>query len=268
MANDPTKTLTIRTRASRQIDKRFNELKRVIRLTLKEAEGLITNAEGITDGRFIFVREADKIKDFDQWFREQVDAEILFIEGGGEIQDHWLNKSIAEGYNRGALKTRLAAEKGIPALAKIADYSPLANPFHAERAELIYTRSYQDLKGVTDVMATQMSRELTAGMINGEGVKVIAKRLEDRVDKIGKTRAKLIARTEIVQSHNTAAIREGELIASETGIKEQYEWITALDGRERPTHHDRHGKIYKKGVAQRLLGEPNCRCAISLYFDV
>lgn len=268
MAKDPTKTLTIRRRATREIDRRFNELKKVIRITVKEADGLIVNAEAINDGRFLFVRETDKIKEFDAWLREQIDKEILFVENGGEIADHWLNRSIGEGYNRGAIKARLAAEKALPSLFKIADYSPIANPFHVERAELIFTRAFSDLKGVTDAMATQVSRELGEAIINGESVRKAAKRLEDRVDKIGKTRAKLIARTEIIESHNSAAIREGELIAQETGIQEQYEWITSIDGRERPTHHDRHGKIYDKKTAQSLIGEPNCRCAISLYFEV
>lgn len=267
MIDDPTKTLTIRRRVSREIDRRFGEIKRVVRKTLKEASGLIANAEPIQDGRFVFVRETEKVAIFDAWLKEQIDAEIL-AGSEGEISKHWLSRGIVEGYNRGATKTRMAAEKAIPSLNKLDNYSPLANPSHIERAELLYTRAFQDLKGVTEAMATQMSRVLAEGIIQGEAVKVVAKKLEDRVDAIGRTRAKLIARTEIVESHNSAAIREGQIIAAETGIEEKYQWNTAMDGRERQSHASRHGEIYTASEVQSLIGEPNCRCSVAIWFDV
>ena len=261
---DPTKTLTIRSQASREIDVRFNRLKRVIRETLNQAEGLIANIESISDGRFIFLRDPEKLDEFNEWFKEQVDEEIL----AGGAEDNWLNAYVGQGYDRGARKTRLAAERNIPSLNKLEDFSPLANPAHVERAELIYTRVYKDLEGVTESMSSAISRELASGILTGENPRTVAARLNKQVDNIGKNRAKLIARTEIVHAHNTASIQEGSLIAAETGVEEQYQWLTAIDGRERPAHHDRHENIYPGGEAQSLLGEPNCRCSVSFYFDV
>lgn len=265
MGKDPTKTLTLRRKAAAEINRRFNELKRVVRITL-QAPGLITNAEAVEDGRFLFIRDSEKIPVFDEWFREQVDREIMQELDPSQASQHWLNGHIGEGYIRGAQKTRLAAERNIPDLIKVDNYSPLTNPFHVERAELIFTRAFNDLKGVTDVMANQVSRELATSMINGEGVKRATDRITDRVDKIGKTRAKLIARTEIVESHNTAAIEEARQLEEDTGVETWMEWNTAIDGRERQTHHDRHEKVYTREKTQTLIGEPNCRCSVTAVF--
>jgi hypothetical protein len=87
--------------------------------------------------------------------------------------------------------------------------------------------------------------------------------MADRIDKIGKVRGRLIARTEIIKAHQTAAIQEAELLEAETGYTINMEWSTCIDGRERPTHHDRNNKIYTKEKVQTLLGEPNCRCSVS-----
>lgn len=40
-------------------------------------------------------------------------------------------------------------------------------PFYLERVGLVYTRTYTDLKGITDTMASQISRVLAQGMAEG-----------------------------------------------------------------------------------------------------
>jgi SPP1 gp7 family putative phage head morphogenesis protein len=105
-------------------------------------------------------------------------------------------------------------------------------------------------------------------MIRGDNPKTVAKDMIGRVDSIGITRAKLIARTEIVEAHNQAHVVEGGLLAKETGIKEQYQWIGNDDGRERPKHVSWNNNIYSKEEILSMIGEPNCRCSVSLYIDI
>lgn len=263
MIRDATKTLTVRRRASKEVDRRFYKIKLAIRDVVNRESGLI-----IVNRDFTFMRDPEKIAEFNRYLQDKINEEILFIEGGGAIEDHWLNVPISDGYIRGAKKSRLALERGLKGVSKIPDYSPLVNPIHADRAELIFTRAFEDLKGVTDVMATQISRELSNGILLGKNPKVVARAMEDRVDKIGKTRAKLIARTEIVESHNRASITEGSIISKETGVDIEYKWSTSIDGRERDTHHDRNGKVYGEDEVESLIGEPNCRCSVSPWFDI
>lgn len=266
---DATKTLTIRRRAAAEIDRRFKILKRAIRATIVGEGGFFANAaQPAADGRFVFLRDPEKIDEFNKWLSEEIQNEILAIEGGKEVENHWLNMSVGSAYDRGAKKARLSVERSLPNLDKIPDYHPLQREEHIDRSQLLYTRTFENLRGVTEAMSTQISRELANGMINGHNPNKIARAMEDRVDKIGITRAKLIARTEIIEAHNRAAIVEGELLAAETGEEIKYKWLTSIDGRERATHHDRHKKIYAKDEVDGLLGEPNCRCSVSAYVDI
>lgn len=266
MLSDPTKTLAIRNRASKEIDRRFSKIRKFVRDSIFTG-GLITNV--VSPRQYEFVRDSEKIKEFNRWLQIEIDKEILGIaQGSIEPQDYWLNVHVGQGYEKGARKARIVAERGIKSLVGIPDYHPFANPAHIERANLIYTRVFNDMKNVTDTMRGQMSRVLSNGIIRGDNPKTVARDMIGRVDSIGIVRAKLIARTEIVESHNQASIIEGSLIAKETGIKEKYQWIGSNDGRERDSHIARNFKIYTKDEVLNLIGEPNCRCSVSLYIDI
>jgi len=117
------------------------------------------------------------------------------------------------------------------------------------------------MKGITESMKGQMSGVLAMGMAEGRSPYDIAYKLKDRVDAII-TRARLIARTEVVHTHNEAAMNEFESLEGIVGETIYVQWWTALDERVRATHAARHGKVFKRKTAQGLIGEPNCRCAL------
>jgi SPP1 gp7 family putative phage head morphogenesis protein len=114
------------------------------------------------------------------------------------------------------------------------------------------------MKGVTEAMNGYLSRELALGMAGGQSPYAIARRINERVDKIGIVRARMIARTEIIQSHNEAALNEYERAEIEIGETVKVEWVATMDNRVRPHHAERDGKIYDRSVAREMLGEPNC----------
>lgn len=268
---DPTKTLTLRNRATREIDARFNRISRAIRSAFTVGN-LKTNVRLARSGEFEFTRDIELVPQFERFLQEQIDEEILRVESLSTIErareDHWLNRHVGEGYRRGAVKTRLAAERALPSLLALPDFNPFANPAHLDRAALIFQRTFTDLEGVTKTMSTQMSRILSEGIVQGRSPRDVARDLVGRVDNIGKTRAKLIARTEIIESHNSASIVEAENLERDTGVEIKMLWTTALDGRQRHSHEARHNKIFSRERAQELIGEPNCRCSIGAHFDI
>ena len=261
-SKDPTQTLTIRKRAVAEINGRFNRIKGVIRETIIDNRALHTNVSAADSGRFAFLRDADKVGEFRKWLDEQINQEILT--GSARPADHWLNRYISTSYTRGAKKTQNILKKFYPDLPD-PTISVFSNPAHTKRAELIYTRAFSDLQGVTDTMATQMSGVLSDGIVQGRGIKQIARDLNNRVDKIGKVRSRLLARTEVVEAHNSASIVEAGILEDEIGEEVKMRWITSLDGRERASHRARHRKIFTRKRAQQLIGEPNCRCSISAW---
>ena len=254
---DPTRTLTLRRKAVAQVTKRFNEIKRVIRITLLDNR-VLAHAEPADASRFVFLRDAGKVDEFMRWLHRQIQLEIL--NGAQNDDSNFLNAFVGLGYASGATKTRSAIGRKYGDLPVTSVFS---NPAHVARAELIYTRVFSQLKGVTEVMEQQIARVLTDGIIQGKGIEEIAQNIIDRVDKIGITRARLIARTEIVNAHNLATIAEAESIEGILGVPIKMIWQTSLDGRERPTHRARHRKVYTKEKVLPLLGEPNCRCSIT-----
>lgn len=268
---DPTITLTLRNLAIAEVNRRFAAISKVVRESIV-TNRVLGNAEALPANAFAYMWDGQKVEAFKQWLDEQISDEILSVRSGNDPLRNWLNYYVGTGYEKGVAKARADLNKEInPAVwgvvgealgAGLVMDSIFANPAHLERAELIYTRTFTDLKGVTEAMSTQMSRILANGIIRGENPEKIARELAERVDKIGKTRARLIARTEIVNAHQNATLQEAERIEAIIGKPMGVEWITMIDGLERPSHRARHGKIYTRKQAEALLGAPNCRCGI------
>jgi len=63
-------------------------------------------------------------------------------------------------------------------------------------------------------------------MAEGLSPRTIARRLNDRVDKIGKVRARALARTEIIRAHHSANVQEYRMAGIEK-VRVKAEWVTA-----------------------------------------
>ena len=275
---DPTATLTLRLWAVRQVNRRFKSIRRAVIQTLVgndalsvDGGGVSANAVPATRARFVYLRDAAKVEEFGRWVAEQVTSDVFdgHLAARSTPSDFWLRTAAKTAYGRGAAKAQqrvLRFYANDPAAAALAGRSIYASAAHAERAELIYTRMFEKLRGVTAQMEAQMRGVLSDGVIKGLSPNLIAENLADRIDKIGMTRARLISRTEIVNAHNFASISASkDLERSIEGAEVKLKWVTALDGRERPSHRARNGKIYSQKEASQLIGEPNCRCSVSAW---
>lgn len=273
---DPTRSNAILSRYFAEIKKRFGKLKKDVEehimdpTTLKgkkETESnpgqLIVMAE-----RYVYEKSLDRMKEFMLWLDQQVLDGILTVESrpwlvSPSAESFWADKYIQSSYQKGIETARADMASAGATLPELGPVSVARNkPFHADRLGLIFSRTFNGMKGLTDVMKAQMGRELAKGMGEGRSPYDIAYKLKDRVDKIGITRARLIARTEVIFAHNSAAVNEYESLEGLIGEEIKVQWWTALDERVRASHRERHGRIYKKQRAQELIGEPNCRCTL------
>ncbi len=211
---------------------------------------------------YVYQRNESNVHNFTKWLDKLINQEIL--EPTITLPNKWLSKGLGTAYVKGVTTTRAKAAKQLAATpVKLLPNHPFNNAAHIERARMIYLRNFNDMQGVTDAMKTQMRRILAEGIMRGMNSNEIGDLLADRVDKIGKVRGRLIARTEVVETHQQAAINEAELLEAETGYEINMEWSTCRDGRERKTHADRDGKVYTKEKVRTLIGEPNCRCSVN-----
>lgn len=294
---DPTKTLVLRTRFGQDASGRLLKLKSAIRkyiiaedyFNLKGQHGFNPKSPVIVlaKKKFEYHHTDRKINDFMAWLKTQYNQGILEVTPSltrsGKVQNQpWSNLYIRSAYQSGLAQGRKdAIARGI----KIPSFRPqgpgsisgvMNQPFHADRAALMYTRVFNQLKGVTTQLDKEFSHILSMGMSEGIGPHEMARRLNDRVQKItkkelpkahpkgpsGVTRARLIARTETIRTHNVSAINEFERVEAETGQKVYVEWSATMDRRTRPEHARRNGQVYEREVAMGMIGEPNCRCSL------
>lgn len=265
--SDPTRTLTLRNKTISEINRRYNELKGLVNASIVHNRAFHVNADPLPPDAFSGLDRGEAIAAWNVWLAETINEVILdvppktplvFTPPFETLQTQWLVASILEGYRRGAVTEHRNLKRTIDVLGVIS----LANPLHTATTRIIAASDYTALKGITRTMADQMTQVLAQGLIEGKGAAEIARNINNRVDKIGKVRSRLLARTEIVNAYNQASINEDEIAEGVVGEEIVEKWITAGDERVRTSHVGRDGNFYSKKRARALVGEPNCRCNI------
>lgn len=263
--------------------RRFDRLKRSITLLVDDYDAfslrtqtlLATNAdlqEAAQKIRFQFDSDERKIKAFQEWLQEQIDEGLLEVSEDVEnILRPWTASYVTSAYRAGILRAYIDANK--KDLAKADSFNGpiftsskvqfLNQAFNSQaavaRLELLSTRTFEQLKGVTADMAGRMSRVLTDGLAHGRNPKEIARSLVKEVEGISRGRANMIARTEIIHAY-----AEGQLDSLQAlGIEEVsalVEWLTASN--PCPTCAAMAGTVMTIAQARGLIPRhPRCRCA-------
>lgn len=281
---DPTRTIALRRRFSQAMAARFIEVRRAVREAIVDYDVL-----GLTDRRFPithagpaqyvipvpgfkaydFPRSERKVDEFMAWLNEWSKREVLgdqawevFRRTGryGGATDRWTDYYVRTAYQRGIARGRNELKKTGLEVSGTVDQA-FNQAFHVDRVGLLYTRTFTDLAGVTDVMAQQMSRVLAQGIAEGRNPRQMARHLTDRVNKIGITRARTIARTEVIRAHAEAALTEYEYAGVEQ-VALRVEWTTA-GFNVCPVCSDmaRRGPYEIREIRGMIPAHPNCRCA-------
>ncbi len=295
---DPTRTTALRNAFTKQMESRFDELIRVIRYAIVEADCFGLKKDTLLSQQltppsrqaYAFLRDPAKVETFMRWLREQVDRGILQLgtlqQIGVGIEQAWTNMYIFDSYKRGVIRARYDLRKAginIPDDQFGGIEAALGLPMHVDRVGLLFTRVFADLKGITVAMDTMISRVLTQGMIDGDGPALIARKLVavingDGVDKLGlrdslgrfipaRTRAKILARTEVIRAHAEAQLQEFRNWGIE-GVSALAEFSTAKDDRVCPICESLEGKIYTLDEASGIIPvHPQCRCCWLPYIE-
>ena len=274
---DPTRTIGIRNAFIADTTRRHKNLAAAIKISIVDRdalglglqqdrqEQLVATPTGFRE--FAFRRDPEKVAGFMAWLKEQERKSVLeIIPGPLGVPEPYSTKYVRSSYQKGLDRSlRSLRAKGIEVPATIIPGAGgtagiFHSPFHQDRSRMIYARTFTELQGVTASMDAQISEVLSSGLIEGIGPEEMARRINNRVDKIGLTRSKLIARTEVVETFNQAATAEFQRVENIIGEEILIQWQTSEDERVRGTHQARNGKIFTKEEFLQLIGEPNCRC--------
>ncbi len=299
---DPTRTATLRNRYAREMRKRFRWLRGIIRDAVVEKdvfgiagghEGIAVNKlqvyadSGLHNRAFDFPRQSQKVNAFMEWLQGRVDRGILEVRDrnrvGDSIDQTWQNIFLEDSYKRGVIRgnyeLRQGGFPGVQTLdARGGINAVMGLPMHVDRLGVLYTRAFNDLKGITDAMDTQISRVLAQGLADGDGPRLIARKLSATVggtstqglgitDTLGRfipaeRRAEILARTEIIRAHHHGMMQEYRNWGVE-GVEVQAELRTAGDDRVCPDCEGLEGQVYSLDEAQNLIPvHPMCRCIV------
>jgi uncharacterized protein with gpF-like domain len=93
--------------------------------------------------------------------------------------------------------------------------------------------SASKIVGINEATREQVRKELSAGVVNGEGIEALAARIDKLyLDHIIPNRSETIARTEVINASNMGSYQG----AAATGVATEKQWISTHDDRARPDH--------------------------------
>lgn len=281
---DPTRTSGLRRAFVAELNRRFLELRRSIIQWLEDGPGVLR-----VNAPFDFRTDPGRFDEFAQWLETESQKVILsggkaglVVKRGARMggDARWSDWYIGSAYQAGIRRAIEEMKKsGVrhPVLDQMWPGSfsgdpiqaAFLGPVHADRVALLYTRTFQDLKGITADMARTMSRSLAESIAEGRNPRQSARIMLSRVPGLpgsgpfqtALARARTIARTETVRAHHHANIntyREAGVLEVEVVA----EWSSADDDRvcDECLHLD--GKRFTlDAILPMLPAHPNCRCA-------
>jgi SPP1 gp7 family putative phage head morphogenesis protein len=262
----------LRRQFERAVSRRFAWLKKQVQefVVEQDAFGLTetTLTHVTTNARFSFMSEGEKVTAFQAWFKEQVETGVLEVPAGTSAAEPWTAEFTTSAYKRGVVRSYVESKPGLGVEAAFAEGSKaqflemaFGGPVGVKQIEILGVRSFEALKGITQAMSTEISRELTMGMAHGYGPEKIARSMVKTIEGMTKKRALVLARTEIIHAYAEGQLDSLELQGFEK-VEAYVEWNTAGDDRVCPQCEPLNGVVMKIKEARGILPRhPNCRCA-------
>ena len=274
---DPTRTTAIRRAFMADMKRRFLALRKAVTALIVEEDafgikkvpnpfGFLRNAV-VSNTRWQFLTNPAKLRAFQTWFKDQVDKGVLeIVEPGIDPAVPWTAKFVTSAYQRGVTRAFIESKKR--AFEAGADFFEGTKDQFLEAAftgqvgtaqiEMLATRSFEQLKGVTQQMSSNMSRVLAQGFSEGRGPREIARNLNREISELTRRRALAIARTEVIHAHAEGSLDSFELAGVE-GVTIFSEWSTTGDDVVCPLCLPLEGVVMTTKEARGLLPRhPNC----------
>ena len=217
-----------------------------------------------------FLTDSGKLKAFSGWLQDQIDSGILKGVGQTDIADPLTIQYIQSAYKQGLIRAYLDSHAedyaNDPSFFTKGQERFLATSFNApvakSQVEALATRTFEEMRGFTNTEKTQLGRILADAMANGSSADQAARDMTNQIDGITRTRANVIARTEIVRAHAEGQLDAYEALgATELGV--EVEWLTSGD----PCEDCADGadeSPYTIDEARGLIPmHPNCRCTFA-----
>lgn len=295
-------------RAQSDLKKRFERINKAMKLLVKEQKQFqsiaavnsnrmsfwqpleyFTNSNGELDTRKSNVFIANKQFYSYDISTERYDSINGFIERliynellesiNGQRPQNWFYQSYLSSAYNDAIRDTIQSTKNMAEPDIVGDEIAMMvrqldadafNPQQVQSLNLVYSRVFNEMKGLSDSMKVDLSETLTRGMANGLGIQQITRDVAKRVG-VGFSRAQRISRTEIMGAYRTAQrakTREinKDIYGNSPFVQKQL-WFSALAMTSRKWHVSRHGEIYDMQEVEEFYTEAansiQCMCSQS-----
>lgn len=233
LKSDPSQTGMLRRLFSQGMARKMDELRQRITdlVVTQDVFGLSSPVNPLMNTRWQFSTTSQQVGQFLTWLQDQM-REMFYQ----QAEDSWWNEYIRRGWQQGANRA-WNAWKTTPKTDLLNAFN---QPVSLEKVKLLAGRVYTELKGVTQAMATAMSRALVDGLTRGDSPRDVGKALNLNVDKIGRVRANAIAQTETVRAHAEGQLDMLESVGMQN-VGVSVEWSTSHLGVTRITGSKKKG---------------------------
>lgn len=292
-------------RAQVELKKRFERINKAVKSLVAEQKDIqrvasansnrmsfwqplefFTNSKGHLDTRKSNVAIANKTFYSYDVSTERYDSINAFIERllynellesiTGRKPNNWFYQSYLSSAFNDAIRDTIQSSKNMAEPAIVGDEIAMMirqldadafNPQQVQSLGLVYARTFNEMKGLSDGMRKDLYQTLTKGMANGLGIRQITQDVAKRVG-VGFSRAQRISRTEIMGAYRTAQRAKTKEINKDiygnSPFVQKQLWFSALAQTSRKWHISRHGEIYTIQEVEEFYSEAansiNCMC--------
>lgn len=266
-SNDPSGTLALQKRYESAFGGRWGKVRAAARrlVVQDDAFGITDQGRGvITNAKYQFATVPDRVGAFQTWFAREVNLALFDGNLGrsrDEATDRFFGNTFANtAYRRGLINAAGQLQQAGATVGSDYVVNAMSRGRHYDMLKRLHTRAYDDLRGISAEASKQIGNSIAQGLVEQWSTEKIAKAISDRIEKIGITRSRTIARTEILSGYNEAELNTYDDAALNNVMLEP-ELLTAGDNRVCEECEAAAQQKYTLASARGLLPlHPNCRC--------
>lgn len=263
MRQDPTRTRVLRSRYESAIGGRLRRVSSLNRISIVDNDAfalsggvILLTDQPAAPGQFSG-SATEKIERYESWLRQVFNTILLAGATATTLGRQWFTRPIQEAYTRAVRRAdRLLGSPQPPPLRSV-----ISTSLHDEALAFLQARNFNELKGLSEVAAQQLSREIAEAFTQGLAPRAMARRISSRIGQIRRTRAKVIARTEVIRAYAEATLNRFEQAGVrfvEADIEVQIATAPGRCPRCAALEPRRFSIEEARGV---IPVHPNCRCA-------
>lgn len=252
LTNNPNKTRTIEKNWLREIRRKFKQLNDfMLELPLSSVVVNIT------------AQQQAEINQFMQAYREEAISIFLSLPWQNEYQTQAYERGVDRANREAKALLTVSEASSIPSL-DLGAAALITTDIHAQELDFLHERANTKLdKWIQELLFD--TRSILHEQMGVVAVDDIHAAITDRIN-VTQSRANVIAGTELGQASQRSVIKEVEGINSQGGDLLEEEWITTMDGRERPLHKQWHRtRMSNEQAARNITISPwRCRCGLKV----